>query len=92
MERLDKYEAARKQVAEEKKFYSHLMIYCIVIGSLWLLNAATSPGHWWAFWPTFGWGIGLFFHGFGLFGKNAIFGKKWEERRMKQLLNKEEEK
>lgn len=89
MEQSEKYESARKQVGEEKSFYSHLIIYVLVITSFWIFNAVTANGHWWAFWPTLGWGIGLFFHGFGIFGKNAVFGKRWEEKRMKELMDKE---
>ena len=89
MERTDKYESARKQVEEEKSFYTHLIIYVLVIGAFWIFNAMNDKGHWWAFWPTFGWGIGLSFHAFGVFGKNAVFGKRWEERRMKKLMDEE---
>lgn len=90
MEQTDKYESARKQVEEEKSFYIHLIIYVIVIGAFWIMNAFNNnQGHWWAFWPTLGWGIGLFFHGFGVFGANALFGKRWEERRIKELMDKE---
>ncbi len=87
MERMDKYETARMQIEKEKSFYTHLIIYTLVIGAFWALNAMNDQGDWWAFWPTVGWGIGLFFHGFGVFGKNAVFGKRWEEKRMKELMD-----
>lgn len=83
------YAEARQRLEEEKSFYVHLATYVAVISLLWVLNYFNNPGHWWAIWPTFGWGIGLFFHAFGVFGKNAIFSKSWEERRMKELMDRE---
>ena len=44
-------------------FYSHAVIYAAVIGLLWLINATGTSEHWWAIWPTAGWGIGLAMHG-----------------------------
>ena len=33
------------------------------------------------------WGIGLAFHAFGVFGQNILFGKDWEERKMKEFMD-----
>jgi len=33
-----------------------------------------------------GWGMGLIFHGFTVFG----YGKSWEERKIQEILEKEE--
>jgi hypothetical protein len=38
---------------------------------------------------VFFWGIGLFFHWFGVFGKNLLFSKSWEERKIKEYMDKE---
>ena len=35
------------------------------------------------------WGIGIFFHTMGMFGKNLIFGKEWEERKIKEYMQKD---
>ncbi|NND94624.1 MAG: 2TM domain-containing protein [Flavobacteriales bacterium] len=86
MEENEKYHQAKKQVEEEKGFYVHAITFAVVISIFWLINYLSQPEYWWAIWPTIGWGIGLFFHGFGVFGKNAIFGKSWEEKRMKELM------
>jgi hypothetical protein len=37
------------------------------------------------------WGIGLAFHAFWLFGTNRFFGKDWEERQIKKILEKEKQ-
>jgi two-component system LytT family sensor kinase len=34
-----------------------------------------------------GWGMGIIFHGFSVFG----YGKTWEERKIKELLEKEQQ-
>ena len=42
---------------------------------------------------TFGlwfvWGIGLAFHAFGAFGKDLILGKNWEERKIREYMDKD---
>jgi len=37
---------------------------------------------------AFFWGIGLFFHWFGVFGRNFLFTKQWEERKIKEFMDK----
>jgi len=81
-------QAARRHVAELRGFYVHATIYCLVIGSLFLLKLAT--GHsWWFFWPALGWGLGLAFHAFGVFGKDLAFGRDWEERKVGEYLDRQ---
>jgi hypothetical protein len=48
----------------------------------------TSPGNWWFYWVLLGWGIGLFFHAMGVFVFNKFPGKKWEERKIKEELER----
>jgi len=84
----ERYAAARKQVEEEKGFYSHLASYVLVNLFLFFVDLFTSPGHWWFYWPLLGWGIGLASHGVNVFGKAGLFSKKWEERRIKQVMDK----
>lgn len=82
------YKRAKKRVEELKGFYAHLIIYVVVNGVLVLINLWTSPRFLWFLFPLIGWGIGLFFHavfGFGLFG---IFTKEWEEKKIKEYMDK----
>ncbi len=40
--------------------YRHsVMVYVVVIGFLFLINAFTSPDYWWVIWPALGWGLGI---------------------------------
>jgi uncharacterized membrane protein len=57
---------ARKRVNARLGFYTHALVYILVVGGLGLL--ALSQGRAWAFWPAAGWGIGLLMHGLGVFG------------------------
>ena len=79
---------ARKHVEALRGFYGHAMIYALVIGGLFIVNHFTG-GPWWAFWPALGWGIGLAFHALGVFGKNRLFGREWEERKVREYLDKQ---
>lgn len=81
------YEKAAKRVEELKGFYGNLISYCIFIPFLFLINWKTSPNYWWAFWPMFGWGIGVISHGIKTFGISS----DWEERQIRKYMQKEEE-
>jgi hypothetical protein len=35
-----------------------------------------------------GWGIGVFFHGLGLYRRNILFSEDWEERKIKEEMEK----
>ena len=37
----------------------------------------------------FFWGIGLVGHWLGVFGKNIVFSKHWEERKIKEFMDKD---
>jgi len=68
---------ARRRAVAEVGFYSHLMTYIAVIGFLAVLNLMTGwhgPHGFslWFIWPAFGWGIGLFSHFMGVFGKRML--------------------
>lgn len=80
-----KFRKAKKRVQEMKEFYTHLTVYCFVISGLWILNYLTTDFPW-AIFPTVGWGIGLAGHAMGVFGFNPLFGRKWEERKIQELM------
>ncbi|MGD1946715.1 MAG: 2TM domain-containing protein [Croceivirga sp.] len=84
-----RYLKAKERVEQIKGFYGNLISYCLVIPFLWWLNSWTTD-FLWAIFPTFGWGIGLFFHGMEAYGYNPFLGRRWEERKIKQLMEKED--
>ena len=84
-----RYLKAKERVEQIKGFYGNLISYCLVIPFLWWLNYRTTD-FLWAIFPTFGWGIGLFFHGMEAFGYNPFLGRRWEDRKIRELMEKDD--
>ncbi len=82
------YERALKKVRAIKGLYVHTTTYCVVIAGLFLINLA-SGRPWWFFWPAFGWGIGLAAHALRVYGLGGFLGEDWEERKLREVLEKE---
>lgn len=83
-----KYFRAKKKVENIKGFYANLLTYVIVITFLIGVNLKFSPEFHWFWFPIIGWGIGLIFHAFGIFGLDFIYGKEWEDRKIKGYVHK----
>lgn len=83
--RNESYERAQKRVKEIKSFYSNLISYCIIIPFLIIINLLTTPENIWFFFPMLGWGIGVVAHGMSVFA----IGKKWEDEKIRQILEKQ---
>lgn len=79
------YQRAKDKVEQLRGFYGNLISYCVVIPFLIFINLRTSNFQWFWF-PMLGWGMGLTFHALETFG----YGKSWEERKIKELMNKKE--
>ena len=96
MENLDeiKYQEAVKRVKKIKGFYTHLIVF-IVINTMLLVvkyNNVDSSDNFWR-WQSFNtiifWGIGLAAHGLSVFMPTMLMGKNWEEKKIKELMEKE---
>lgn len=85
-----KYNLAKKRVEKLKGFYIHLAIFIIFIPVLIYLNFISQAGFPWALFPIFGWGFGILGHASETFDYHPFFGKNWEERKIRELMNKEE--
>ena len=87
----ERYKRAKETVEARKGFFSHLLIYLLVNAGLFLMNLLTTGEDrvWWFYWPLFGWGIGVAAHGFSVFGIFGLFGRGWEEREIKRLMDKD---
>lgn len=97
-----KYIRAKKRVKEIKGFYAHLTSYIAVnifISSIIVYGMIHDGDHTfleaiqnfgvWSVW--FFWGIGMFFHWLGVFGfRSIVFGKNWEDRKIKELMDEED--
>ena len=96
------YLRAKKRVKNIKDFYVHLIVFVItnifisgiiifgLMKSGYNLNDAFSNFEVYSTWIF--WGIGMFFHWLGVFGfKSLGLGKDWEEKKIKELMEKEDE-
>ncbi|TXD95294.1 2TM domain-containing protein [Gillisia hiemivivida] len=81
------YLNAKEKVAKLKGFYGNLTSYCVIIPALAIFNLLTSDFPW-VFFPAIGWGIGVLFHGMEVFGYNPLLGKDWEDKKIKEFMER----
>ncbi|WP_375251981.1 2TM domain-containing protein [Dokdonia donghaensis] len=97
----EKYERAKKRVADEKGFYNHLTVYLVINTLLQLFYSGIffdlhigEYAPWWVRFTTpFFWGLSLFIHWIYVFkGFRFLKGiRKWEERKIKEFMQEEKE-
>ena len=83
------YVKAVERVEKLKEFYQNLASYCLVIPFLIFINLRFSPGFHWFWFPIFGWGMGLTFHFLEVNNYNIFLGKNWEDKKIKEMMDKE---
>lgn len=89
------YEKALKRVKKIKGFYTHFLVYIIInimiiIVNIQDLESGESYFKLENFFTAFFWGIGLVAHATGVFVPEIIFGKNWEERKIREFMEKEQ--
>ena len=84
-----RYQKAKEKVEAIKGFFGNLVAYCLVIPFLAWLNSRTTSFPW-AIFPAIGWGFGLVMHGMEAYGYNPLWGKRWEERKIRELMERED--
>ena len=82
------YYKAKKRVEELKGFYGNLISYCCVIPFLIIINLKFSPHFQWFWFSAAGWGFGLIMHALKVYG----YSSNWEERKIQEILQKENNK
>lgn len=95
----ERYIRAKKRVKDIQGFYWHLFWYVAVNlflsfgGSIKNIMNGDSLElehfDFGRFSVWFFWGIGLVAHWFHIFGKNIIFSKDWEDRKIKEYTDKD---
>ncbi|WP_339888030.1 2TM domain-containing protein [uncultured Flavobacterium sp.] len=88
-----KYYEALKRVKRIKGFYTHALVYFVinlmfVVINYQNLGEGESYFQWHNFITAFFWGIGLLAHGLSVFLPGMILGNDWEERKIKELMEK----
>lgn len=85
------YVRAVEKVEKLKEFYQNIISYCIIIPFLILINLNLTPDFHWFWFPMFGWGIGVLFHGLDVYSYNPILGRNWESKKINELMNEEDD-
>jgi hypothetical protein len=78
---------AYQQVAAVRAFYTHFVIFAIVVTVLFAINAVADD-EWWAQWVFIGWGIGVASHAIAIFGQTPGFVQRWERRKLRQFMGR----
>ncbi len=93
----ERYARAQKRVKKVKGFYMHLFWYLVV--NIFLLamiykniESVDDLFQWRHFSTPFFWGIGLVFHWVAVFGRNIVFSKDWEDRKIKEFMDNDKNK
>jgi sensor histidine kinase YesM len=84
-----RYKKAREHVEAIKGFYGNLLAYCLVIPFLAWINYRTTDFPWVLF-PALGWGLGVVTHGMEAYGYNPLWGKRWEERKIREFMEQDD--
>lgn len=91
MENFDaRYVHAKRKVKKRKGFYIHAMVYvCVNLFIIVSNSIASEKGFSDAdgYFTALFWGFGLFAHATSVFASDFIFGKEWEERKIKKIIN-----
>jgi 2TM domain len=87
------YQEALKKVKKIKGFYTHAGVYVVVNCMIAIINIQhLDPGESYFkfenFVTAFFWGLGLLAHGLSVFLPGMFLGKNWEDRKIKELLEK----
>lgn len=88
-----KLQRAKERVEEIKTFYSKVMSAIVTIIIVAAINYYLNEWRYaWFLWVVFGLSISLFLKAIKIFNFNPFLGRDWEERKMKEFLNQEENK
>ena len=91
----EKYSRAKQKVDRLKGFYWHLLIYLImntiivIVSGKFIVEAGGSFWNFGTFSTAFFWGIGLIIHALSVLSPLSRFGRSWEERKIKELMEKD---
>ncbi|MCL9808464.1 2TM domain-containing protein [Flavobacterium luminosum] len=89
-----RYYQAVKKVKKIKGFYTHAVVYLVINIMILIINIQNlkeGESYFQAhnFLTAFFWGLGLFAHGLSVFLPDFIMGQNWEERKIKEFMEKE---
>ena len=84
-----KYFEAKKRVKRIKGFYIHALVFVLVNLFIIVLKLTKSEQDEIHVWGIGFWAFGLAIHGLSVFLPNFIFGSDWEEKKIRELMDKD---
>ena len=78
----EQYDRARQRVEAKIGFFGHLAVF-VIINVVFLIVAGED----WL-WVTLFWGIGLAFHGFGVFFGDSDAMQRWKEHQIQKEMGR----
>ncbi len=89
-----KYREAKRKVEAKKEFYQHVTVFAVMSAFFFALNVVTAPYAMWFYWPILGWGIGVMFHYFEVFGFPSIpqMSAEWEDEQIREEMKRLDQK
>jgi len=89
----DKYFKAQERLAKLKKFYVSLVSNLFVIALTAAINYYTNEWRYpWFLWVVLGVSIGSITKAIKIFGYDSVFGKNWEERKIQEYMQEDNQK
>ena len=90
------YQEALQRVKKIKGFYSHLLVYIVINLMIVIVNIqALSDGESYFklenFFTAFFWAIGLLAQALSTFMPHWIFGKSWEDKKIREFMEKDKQ-
>jgi hypothetical protein len=86
----ERYQRAKKRVELLRGFYGHAVVFVVVNIGLAAYNIAVTPDRLWFLLTVAGWGIGLVAHGAYVMGSGRFFGAEWQERKIREVMEREQ--
>lgn len=77
----------REQARKRVEFRTHLIVYCVINGALWLTWYLTGSNYPWPLWPMIGWGIGLVLHYMLEYRTGKFLSEEEEYQKLKRREN-----
>ena len=70
---------AVRRLSAKRGFRTHLTVWAVASLGFIFIWAVTNSDYFWPMWPIAGWGIGVFFHGWGVYGQKPFSEEEIEQ-------------
>jgi hypothetical protein len=88
-EYMARYQRARARVRAIRDFVTHLGVYLVVNLFLFGVNLVSDANSLWFYWLLMGWGVAVAIHAVVVFGALGNLGASWEERKIREYMEKD---